>query len=200
MARPSSLFVRPLRHFERNQIQKALKRARDPQYRDRLDAVLLSDQRFSCERIALFLGKHSDTVRLWIRDYLRFGFDGLEVGKSPGRPRTIDRDGESCLRDALAQNPRDLGYRFTRWTLATLAEHLSLNVHVRVSTPVMSKTLCRLGYNYKRPKHSLRHRQNRRKVARVRRERDAALKNPWTLRTVTSSSSKTSANSISIPA
>lgn len=200
MARPSSVFVCPLRHFERSRIQKALKTAFDPQYRDRLDAVLLSDHGLSCERIGTLLGKHSDTVRLWIKDYQRFGFDGLEVGKSPGRPRMIDRDGEQCLREALEQNPRDMGYRFTRWTLSTLIEHLYQRVHVRVSEPVMSKTLRKMGYSYKRPKHSLKHRQNRRDVARARRERDAALKNPWVLRTGMSSSSKTSANSISIPA
>lgn len=199
MGRQPALFAH-LRYFERERIQKALKSAHDPQFRDRLDAVLLSDHGLSCTRIGRLLGKHGDTVRLWIGDYLRFGFDGLEVGKSPGRPRMIDSDGEQCLREALEQNPKDMGYRFTRWTLATLIEHLRQKVHVLVSVPVMSKTMREMGYTYKRPKHSLKHRQNRRKVARIRRERDAALKNLWVLRTATSSSSKMNANSILIPA
>jgi len=199
MARQATVFVR-LKYYERTRIQKALRAAHDPQYRNRLDAMLLSDHGLPCERIARFLGVHADTVRLWLNDFRRFGFDGLNVGKSPGRPLAVDAEGEACLRQALAVNPRALGYRFTRWTLATLAEHLYRQTHVRVSIAALSRTLCRLSYCYKRPKHSLKHRQNRRDVDRARRERDAALKNPWRPRTAMSSSSRTNANFISIPA
>ena len=81
--------------------------------------------------IARLLRVHETTVGRWVRDYLRFGFEGLEVGKSPGRPRRIDAEGEAALREALEHNPRDLGYAFTRWTRDTLAEYLYAAVHIR---------------------------------------------------------------------
>lgn len=198
--RTPHLFVHPLRSWERHRLQRELRQARDPRFRDRLDAVLLSAEGWTVSRIAKFVGKDYCTVRLWILDFNRLGMDGIQVQKPQGAPRKIDVDGEACLQVALSQNPRDMGYRFTRWTLSTLAEHLYREVHVRVSAPTLSRTLARLRYRYKRPKHSLRHRQNRRKVNRVRRERDVLLKKPSDIPTASSSSSRTNANSISIPA
>lgn len=199
MANPT-LFVHTLRSWEKARLLKEFKRARDPRYRDRLDAVLLSSESWSVPRIARAFGKAANTVQMWIHDFNRLGFDGLKVGQSPGRPRKIDADAEACLVDAVSQNPRDMGYRFTRWSLPLLAEHLYRELHVRVSPSCVSQALHRLRYAYKRPKHSLRHRQNRRKVCRVRRERDALLKKSSANPTAMSFSSKTSASSISIPA
>lgn len=198
--RTPHLFVHKLKSWERHRLRAELKQARDPRYRDRLDAMLLSAEQWTVTQIAKFLGKDYCTVRLWILDFNRLGFDGIQIQKPQGAPRRIDADGEACLQVALSQNPRDMGYRFTRWTLPTLAEHLYREVHVRVSSPTLSRTLRRIRYRYKRPKHSLKHRQNRRKVNRIRRERDALLKKSSALPNDSSSSFKTNVNSISIPA
>lgn len=197
--RKPHLFVHKLKSWARHRLLREFKQARDPQYRDRLDAVLLSAEGWAISRIAKCFGKDYGTVRLWILDFNRLGFDGIKVIKHGAAPK-IDADGEACLRQALSRNPRDLGYRFTRWTLPALAEHLYREVHVRVSAPTLSRTLRRMDYRYKRPKHALKHRQNRRKVNRVRLERDALLKKSSVLPNGMSSSFKTSANSISIPA
>jgi transposase len=194
------LFMHKLKPWERHRLHCDLKKARAPRYRDRLDAILLSAEGWSISRIARVLGKDYCTVRLWLMDFNRLGFDGIQVQKPQGAPRRIDTDGEACLQAALSQNPRDLGYRFTRWTLPTLAEHLYREVHVRVSSPTLSRTLRRLRYRYKRPKHSLKHRQNRHKVKRVRRERDAVLKKSSAPPNDSSSFFRTSVNFISIPA
>jgi len=199
MARPT-LFVPPLEAQERTRIEEALKKARDPRYRDRLRAVLWSGEQLSISQIAHLLGKHPTTVLRWLRDYLRFGAAGLTVGKSPGRPRLVGGDGEACLREALSHNPRELGYRFTRWTLATLAEHLYRELHIRITPSGLSRTLHRLAYSYKRPKLSLKHRQDAQAVRQARRQRDAALKKPEITPTGTSSSFRTSASSTSTPA
>lgn len=191
------LFVPTLRRGERRRIERASARARQPKYRDKCRAILWSCDRRAASEIAALLGVHPTTVCRWIRDYLRFGFEGLEVGKSTGRPRLLDADGEAALHRALARNPRDLGYVFTRWTLPTLSEHLRACIHVRIAPATLGKALKRLGYSYVRPKLGLKHKQDRRRVARARRDLARALKKGRNTPTASPSSSRTSASSTS---
>jgi len=200
MSKPSTLFVSRLRSNERDRINKALKKAKDPAYRDRLRAILWSESGKTVSEIAGLLGKHQTTVASWIKDYKRFGFKGLTVGKSPGRPPLIDEEGRAALARALAVSPRDLGYPFTRWSALTLVGHLHRETHTLVSQDTVKRTLRRMGYRYNRPKLSLKHRQNPRLVKRARRERDAALKKASGSRAASSSSSRTRPTSTSIPA
>lgn len=194
------LFIPTLRRHERERLQTYLSRARDAKYADRLRAVLWSEGRKSVTQIAELLGKHPSTVQRWLHDYQRFGAQGLRPGHSPGRPRLIDADGEECLRQAVLTHPRDLGHRFSRWTTTTLAAHLFLHLHVRVSPASVRRALHRLQHAYKRPKLSLRHRQSRAAVRRAKAERQAAQKKLGANLAATSSCSKTSVSSISIPA
>ena len=175
MAKPR-LFVPTLKEKERRRFRNHLQRSHDPHYSAHLTAVLLSERRMSVPSIARLLGRDPTSVSQWLKDYMRFGLRGLQVGQSPGRPRKADEEAEACLAEALERNPRDLGYRFTRWTLSTLAEHLYLRLHVCMHPMTVSRALHRLDYSYKRPKHSLRHRQKKWAVARARRARNAGLK------------------------
>jgi transposase len=181
-------------------LTKAARTSTSPKFRDRCRAILLSEDRKTPGQIAPFLKVHRITVQRWIKDYLRFGFQGLIPGKSPGRPPSVDSEGEIVLQKALAKNPRDMGYLFTRWTTHLLAEHLYRTTHARVSDDAVGRSLHRMRYRYKRPKLSLRHKQKRQEVRRARRERDAALKKSPVTPTDTSSCLKTNANSILIPA
>lgn len=194
------VFVPTLRKGHRARIEKALARSKDPKYRDKCRAVLWSSEGWATGEIARMLRIHYTTVYRWICDYLRFRFRGLKVGRSPGRPPSIDTEGEAVLCGAVDRNPKDLGYPFTRWTLQTLSEHLYRACHVRVSLDTVRRHLRRLRYRYKRPKLSLKHRQNRRQVRRARRARDHALKKGLWTRTGTPSSTWTSASFTSIPA
>lgn len=199
MATPR-LFIGKLKDRERRRLQNHLHCTRDPHYGARLTAVLLSEKGMPVPGIARLLGCHPTSVYAWLELYQGQHLRGLKVGKSPGRPRKVDEEGEACLEAAVAQNPRDLGYRFTRWTLPTLAEHLWREVHVRVNPRTIQRALRRLRYSYKRPKHTLRHRQKRAAVARAREQRNAALKKLAPHPTGMSSASKTKPNFIAIPA
>jgi hypothetical protein len=96
----------------------------------------------------------------------------------------------------LAKSRRDLGYRFNRWTRSTLAEHLCRSVHQCLCPMSVGRALHRLRYSYKRPKLSLKHRQNHRDVRRARKERDAPLKKPAWNQNGMFSSSRTNASFI----
>jgi transposase len=200
MPKPATLFAQTLRSNERDHINKALKKAKDPAYRDRLRAILWSAARMKVGEIAGLLGKHQTTVASWIKDYKRFGFKALTVGKSPGRPPLVDKEGRAALSDALRRSPRDLGYPFTRWSALTLVGHLHRETHTLVSPDTVRRMLRRMGYRYNRPKLSLKHRQDPHLVKRARRQRNAALKKPSGSPAASSSCSRTRRTSTSIPA
>ena len=195
-----TVFVPTLRKKERLRLQKAARSAKNPKLRERCRAMLWSEAGKTTGDIARLLNLNTTTPMRWIKDYLRFGFSGLIPEKIPGRNTAVDIEGEAALRSALKQNPRDLGYRFTRWTAATLAEHLYCVTHVRVSPHSVRRALKRLRFRYKRPKLSLKHKQDPKEVRRAKRQRTAALKKWLPDPTDTHSSSRTNANSILIPA
>jgi transposase len=120
--------------------------------------------------------------------------------KSPGRPRQIDEDGEALLSRVMGKNPKKLGYGFTRWTVANLGQHLYAHLHIQVHPETVRRAVKRLGYRYKRPKLSLKHKQDPHEVRRARREREAALKKSPGIPTATPSPSATNVSAISIPA
>jgi transposase len=190
-----AVFVPRLRKKDLLRLQKAVRSASDPKFRDRCRAVLWSSERKTTGEIARLLGLARTTPTRWLKDYLRFGFAGLAPGKSPGRPRLVDAEADAALLAALAKNPRDLGYQFTRWSTATLAEHLHAAVHIRVTPSTVGYALKRLRFRYKRPKLSLKHKQLPREVRRAKRERDAALKKLRPAPGATPSSSRTNASS-----
>ena len=195
-----TVFVPKLKKKERLRLEKAARLAKNPKLRDRCRAILWSEEGRTTGEIARLLGLSTTTPMRWIKDYLRFGFVGLVPEKIPGRPRTVDTEGEAVLRSVLKKNPRDLGYLFTRWTTATLAEHLYSVTHTRVSPDSVRRALKRLRYRYKRPKLSLKHKQDPKEVRRATRERNAALKKWQPIPTDMLYSSKTNVSSISIPA
>ncbi len=200
MAAVARVFIPKLRKKERERLERGLAKSREPKFRDRCRAVLWSEEGRSMGEIAGLLRVHVSTVWRWFADYRRFGIKGLEIEKPAGRARLIDEDGEAALEEALRHNPRDLGYVFTRWTLPTLIEYLYERVHVRVSIDTVRRAMRRLGYRFKRPKLSLKHRQKPWRVRRAKAEREAALKKgQWTLDD-TPSSTWTNASSTSIPA
>jgi hypothetical protein len=86
------LFTGPLPAKERERVRSAMAGSDVAKFRDRCRAVLWSADGKTTTEIAVLLHLHRTTVIRWLEDYLRFGLRGLEVGKSPGRPRTVDAE------------------------------------------------------------------------------------------------------------
>lgn len=168
--------VGKLRKRERSRLQTVLRTSKDAKYKDRCRAVLWSADGKSVTEIAELLGVHRSTVHRWVKDYVRFGLEGLEVGKSTGRPRKVDSEVDEILLAATDKNPRDLGYPFTRWTAVNLAAHVAREAHVHVHPATLRRAMKRLGLRYKRPKLSLKHRQDRPARRRAKRARDKGIK------------------------
>jgi len=193
-------FVRRLSRAERNAVRKLRKRPPCHSVFLRAQAVYFSARRLTAERIAPIVARDRSTVYRWLKAFDAQGLAALWPGKSPGRPPTADADFQAALAEAVEQNPRDLGYPFTRWTVDLLTEHLRRTTHVQVSASTVRGTLKRMGYRYGRPKLDLTHRQDPRDVARARRQRNRALKKRDPVRIISRLSTVMKPSSISTPA
>ena len=169
-------FVRPLSRSERAQIRKLRKRPPNLDVYRRAQAVHFSSQGLKVQQIVEIVGRSRQTVTRWLHEFGGQGLPALWPGKSTGRPPKADAEFQAALAQAVEQNPRDLGYPFTRWSVDLLTEHLRRQTHVSVSRSTVYHTLKRLGYRYGCPKLDLKHRQDPKEVARAKRQKRAALK------------------------
>ena len=189
------LFVRRLTRVELAAIRKLRKKPPNLSVYRRAQAVHFSSQRLKAHQIAEIVSCSALTATRWIHQFNAQGLPALWPGKSTGRPPKADVDFQVALAQAVEQNPRDLGYPFTRWSVDLLTEHLRRTTHVDVSGSTVYHTLKRLGYRYGRPKLDLKHRQDPKDVARAKRQKSRALKKPesveviWRFSTATRPSS-----------
>ena len=192
-------YVRSLSRAERKAIRKLRKRPPNVEVYRRTQAVHFSSEGLKVQQIAEIVGRSRISVTRWLHAFDRRGLLALWPGKSTGRPPKADSDFQAALVEAVEQNPRDLGYAFTRWSADLLTEHLRRKLHVDISSSTVYKSLKRLGYRYGRPKLDLKHRQDAKDVRRAKRQKKAALKKRKPAPVVVLSRIVTKQNSTSTP-
>jgi transposase len=191
-------FVRSLSPAERKAIQKLRKRPPNLAVYRRVQAVHFSSQGLKVQQIAEIVGRSRLSVTRWLHEFNAHGLTALWPGKSTGRPPKADADFQAALVAAIEQNPQDLGYPFTRWSVDLLSQHLRRKLLVDVSYSTVYNILKRLGYRYGRPKLDLKHRQDPKDVKRAKRQKKAALKKQKPAPVVVLSRIVTKQNSTSI--
>lgn len=85
------------------------------------------------------------TVGHWVRQFQKFGIDGLRIQKGRGNKARVDH---SDVESYIYRSPYELGINRTRWTLKLLSEHVP-SLKGFSDTGVL-KVLRRLGIGYKR--------------------------------------------------
>ena len=160
---------------ERRRLEGLARGSIEPKLIDRYRAVLWCADGKTAPEIAKLLGRHRDTVRRWLRDYVDFGHVGIEPREIPGRPPLLDEEAVLVLIDAVERGPGSAGYDFTRWTARSLASHLSRTLFIEVSPDTVRRTLKKNGYAYLRPKLHLGHRQDPKAKRNARRRRNRAI-------------------------
>ena len=169
-------YVRRLTAKERRELEQLCKQPLNARVYQRAQAVLLSAERKSTHEIGGIVRRHHSTVFRWLKQFDQTGLAACTPGKSSGRPPKADAEVKATLQTAVAVNPRDLGYGFTRWTTALLAEYVQRTRDVSLHPATVGQVLRGLGYRHGCPKLDLKHRQDPVDVARARRQRQRALK------------------------
>jgi transposase len=146
------------------ELRRLTRTDRDPRVRHRADALLLLAHGRSVEDAAHAMGCCPKRIRVWRRRFLAEGRTGLADRPRSGRPSLLDDDATALLETAVAGSALDYGYPVTTWTIADLAD-LRAERGWSVSRATVSRTLQKMGYRYRRPRHDLTHRQDAEAVA-----------------------------------
>jgi transposase len=117
--------------------------------------LLKSDMRETIASIASQLGCGTDTVVRVRRLYRQRGAAGLHPAKPAGRTSRATPEFVAQMKHVVQTNPLTLGYGFSTWSATRLAEHLAKITGIRFSDDQLRRLLCRHGYSFHRPKHTL---------------------------------------------
>ena len=117
--------------------------------------ILMSDSRETIAAIAGRLGCSAETVKRVRRLYRRGGVQALRPIKPPGRPPRATPQFLGAMRQAVTTNPLSMGYGFSTWSAARLAEHLARVTGLRFSDDQMRRILHQQDFSVHRPKHTM---------------------------------------------
>jgi transposase len=139
-----------------------------------------------------------NTVANWKHRWLKGRYFRLTDARRSGRPPIASKRYLKLMAEAVERGPHSYGYQFTVWSSARLAAHLEEKTGIALSPRQLRKWLSRQGFVFRRPKHTLKSRQNRRKVQAAKRHLAALKKGLLPILVDTTFGSKTRSTSICI--
>lgn len=153
----------PLTAAERRALWRIRLNARSPRLWARATALIMLSMGELGSHVADVLSVSINTITNWKRRWLQGGCFRLEDAPHTGRPTKATKRYLELLKEAVERGPRAYSYLFTVWSTARLAAHMGRKTHISLSSKRIRVWLKRLGFVFRRPKHTLRSRQNRRK-------------------------------------
>ena len=138
------LLGRYLTEFQRQLLTKNLKTEPTPEYRQRIEIMLLADRSLTQTQICRELSCSPLTARHWIL-MAKSGQAHNWQDQPIGRPKTVTADYLERLKQLMTANPRDLGYPFSRWTGQWLSKHLSREFNIEVTARHVNRLIEELG-------------------------------------------------------
>lgn len=139
--------------FQRKLLQKNLQKKLRPEYRRRIEIMLMADLGYSQTEICAALNCSHETARYWMF-MARTGQAHQWKAIPVGRPKTIDQNYLNRLQDLVSQSPREFGYAFSRWTAQWLSKHLEKEFGIQISDRHINRLLKQMGLStrYKQSK------------------------------------------------
>ncbi len=121
-----------LTKFQRQLLEKHLKSEVVPEYRQRIEIMILADEGKTQTQICRELSCSPLTARHWI--FMAKSGQAHNWQSQPiGRPKVVTADYLDRLKQLMSASPRDLGYPFSRWTGQWLSKHLSQEFKIEVT-------------------------------------------------------------------
>jgi len=195
---PAPIEIR-LTASQRQALERQRAAAKSPRVWARITSILMLAAQVPARKLAAFLGVCLDTITNWKRRWLQGGHFRFQDRAHPGRRSKADARYRKHLKEAVDRGPQAYGYLFTVWSVARLAAHMALKTRVRLGEDRLRELLDERGYVYGRPKHTLKSRQNPRKVRSAKRRLEALKKGLCAVPAGPRSGSRTRPTSICIP-
>ena len=145
-----------LTRWQRQRLQRQLKRAQDARVYRRTLAILDYDRGEPISRIARRLEVTRQSVYNWIAAYAEAAQpEGLVDDDRSGRPTVWSEGVRAVFRALLGQTPDRLGYFAVNWTVPLFQDALAGYMGRRPSEDTVRRELDRLGYAWKRSRYVL---------------------------------------------
>lgn len=150
--------------FEREILQSNLQQDLRPEYRRRIEIMLLADLGKSQSAICKALNCSNVTARYWIcmaKTGQALQWNDVLIG----RPKTVNTQYIKRLQELVTHSPQEFGYSFQRWTARWLSKHLAQEFAIEISDRHINRLLKKMGLStrFKRSakikdaKHNKRH-------------------------------------------
>jgi len=133
----------------RKLLLKSLQADLRPEYRRRIEIMLLADTGKSQAQICEALGCAQETARYWMA-MAQAGIVNNWNERSIGRPKTVSRQYLDRLQELVSHSPREYGYPFQRWTAQWLRKHLCKELGIDVSDRYINYLLKEMGLSTRR--------------------------------------------------
>ena len=141
-----------LKPFQRKFLIKSLQAELRPEYRRRIEIMLLADIGQSQTQICAELGCSQETARYWIAMLQTGQFDTWN-DRPIGRPKTVNDQYLDRLRELANRSPREYGYPFQSWTAQWLSKHLAKEFFIEVSDRHINRLLKKMGISIQQRRH-----------------------------------------------
>lgn len=130
--------------YQRQLLLTSLQADLRPEYRRRIEIMLLADEGQSQTQICEALGCAPETARYWIA-MARTGNIHIWNERPSGRPKAINQQYLDRLKELMSHSPRDYGYPFQRWTAQWLGKHLAKELGIEISNYHITRLLKSMG-------------------------------------------------------
>jgi transposase len=130
--------------FQRKLLIKHLQSDLRPEYRRRIEIMLLADAGKSQTDICTALKCSAETARYWTQ-MARSGQAHLWDDRPMGRPKEVTPEYLHRLQELVQSQPKEHGYPFRRWTAQWLSRHLAKEFGIEVSDRHINRLLKQMG-------------------------------------------------------
>ncbi len=130
--------------FQKKLLLKNLEADLRPEYRRRIEIMLLADRGASQAQICDELGCSKETARYWM-NMAQTGQAHKWNDCPRGRPKAVNDEYLEQLKELVLHSPRDYGYPFRSWTAQWLAKHLAKEFGIEVSPGHINRLLRNMG-------------------------------------------------------
>ncbi|WP_341526573.1 helix-turn-helix domain-containing protein [Nostoc sp. UHCC 0302] len=141
-----SKFLTP---FQQKALLKNLQANLQPEYRRRIEIMLLADTGKSQSQICEIIGCSQEMARYWI-GIAEAGMAHKWNERPIGRPKTVNDQYIERLKELVSHSPREYGYAFSYWTAQWLSKHLANEFGIEISDRHINRLLKQMGLSTKR--------------------------------------------------
>jgi len=140
---------------ELSQIEQVIKTSKSSRLVKRATGIRMLHFGHTSYGVGQVLSVSAPTVYSWFHRWKAEGLKGLENRPKSGRPAVADEAYLKVVEDTLEQDPGELGYEFSLWTIQRLNQHVSQVTGKQISDERLRLILQARGWVYRRPKEDL---------------------------------------------